>query len=56
VLAIAALARSFVVTLAASNPPQLAPIALHAGIVMNIPQRTLFLISNGAVIARHVRL
>ena len=37
----------------ASDPPRLAPIALRSGIVINIPQRMLFVMSEGGVVARY---
>jgi L,D-transpeptidase ErfK/SrfK len=53
VLVIGAIVCGFAVTRAASNPPLLAPLTLHSGIVVNIPQGSLFLISQGAVVARY---
>ena len=38
---------------ATSDPPQLGPRALDSGIVINIPQRTLFLMTSGVVAGRY---
>jgi L,D-transpeptidase ErfK/SrfK len=46
-------ALSAIVTAAAVDPPQLAPSVLRSGIVINIPQRMLFLMSEGAVVTAY---
>jgi L,D-transpeptidase ErfK/SrfK len=37
----------------ASDPPRIVPAALPSGIVINIPQRSLFLMSDGRVVVRY---